>query len=167
LTALTDELIQGIGLVSFIAVCFIASGIGSWLTFRSILDWYPLLRKPKWNPPNKVFGPVWTILYLLMAVAAWLVWREVGIIDSAIPLTLFFVQLVLNVAWSSIFFGMKKLRIAFYEILVLWSFILLTIIAFWFVTLLAAVLLLPYLVWVTFASILNHKLWKLNPTPMN
>jgi len=153
---------QWLGLAAFITVCFLAAGIGSMATTPSIPTWYAGLAKPAWNPPNWVFGPVWTVLYLSMAVAAWLVWRQRGWTSSARPLGLFCAQLVLNVLWSCIFFGLHRPGLAFAEILLLWVFILGTLLLFWQRSVAAGLLLAPYLAWVTFASALNFAIWRLN-----
>lgn len=150
---------SAIGLVTALILTFSAAYVG---TRFPPDDWYEALSKPAWNPPNWLFGPVWTILYLLMAVAAWLVWRESGFAGVAIPLGLFLLQLGLNAAWSWIFFGRGELGLALAEILVLWVAILGTIIAFWRVRPISGMLLVPYLLWVTFASVLNATLWQLN-----
>jgi tryptophan-rich sensory protein len=122
--------------------------------------WYGSLNKPEWNPPPWIFGPVWTALYLIMAVAAWLVWRRDG---WRWPLRLFFTQLLLNVAWTPVFFGAREIGLAFAVIIALWLAILFTMLAFLRISKAAAFLLLPYLAWVTFAAILNFTLWRLNP----
>jgi benzodiazapine receptor len=153
---------QAVGLAVSIAVCFGAAGIGSLLTTPSIGGWYATLLKPSWTPPNWVFGPVWSLLYLAMAVAAWMVWRQVGFPRAAAALNLFAVQLVLNVCWSAIFFGAHRLALAFAEILLLWLLILATMIAFRPLSRVAAWLMAPYLVWVAFAAMLNFSIWRLN-----
>ena len=109
-----------IGLVVFIAICLGAAAIGAIATTPEIDGWYRTIEKPSWNPPNWIFGPVWTALYILMAIAAWLVWRPAGFVAAAMPLTLFAVQLVLNIAWSWIFFGLHQPGWAFAEIVLLW-----------------------------------------------
>lgn len=154
---------QWLGLVVFIGVCFAAAGVGAMLTASSVNGWYATLRKPSWNPPKEVFGPVWSLLYLCMAIAAWLVWRRQGLAGAAIPLAIFAVQLTLNVAWSGLFFALHRPWLAFADILLLWGAILLTMVSFNRVTPLASWLLLPYLVWVTFAAALNLTLAKMNP----
>ncbi len=131
-------------------------------TAPSIPTWYAGLAKPGWNPPNWVFGPVWSALYLSMAVAAWLVWRQAGWAGAARPLGLFGAQLVLNVLWSILFFGLHRPDLAFGEILILWAFILATLVLFWRWSKAAGLLLVPYLAWVTFASVLNFAVWRLN-----
>jgi tryptophan-rich sensory protein len=148
-----------LGLVIFAAVCLAVAGIGGLVTARSVPTWYARLHKPPWTPPAWVFGPVWTALYLMMACAAWLVWRRAG---AAVPLILFFVQLALNGAWTPIFFGLKLPGPAFGVIVALWWAILATTIAFWRATPLAGALMLPYLAWVTFAGALNFAIWRMN-----
>jgi translocator protein len=123
--------------------------------------WYDGLNKPEWNPPSWVFGPVWTALYVMMGVAAWLVWDRYR--DEAKgALTLFVVQLVFNAGWSAIFFGLQSPGLAFLEILVLWLLIAATIVVFWRHRPLAGALLLPYIGWVSFAAVLNFTIWRLN-----
>ena len=151
-----------IGLVFFIAVCLAAGGLGAIATTPEIDGWYKTLAKPAWNPPSYVFGPVWTCLFIMMAVAAWLVWRPDGMKGAPIPLTLFAIQLVLNVAWSWIFFGMHQTGLAFAEIVVLWLMILMTSVTFFKSSKIAGCLMLPYLAWVSFASLLNFTIWRLN-----
>jgi translocator protein len=124
-------------------------------------EWYAQLAKPTWNPPSWVFGPVWTVLYILMGVAAWLVWdRWRG--DARTALALFVVQLAFNAGWSAMFFGLQAPGLAFGWILVLWALIVATTIAFWRLRTVAGVLLLPYLAWVTFAAVLNFTIWRMN-----
>jgi translocator protein len=147
-------------LIVCIVVCLGAAGIGSLLTTPSLRPWYEGLSKPRWNPPNWLFGPVWTILFLAMAVAAWLVWRKAGV--TAAPMQLFLTQLVLNVAWSALFFRLRSPGLAFTEIVVLWFAILVTTIEFWRAVPAAGWLLLPYLIWVGYATALNFSIWRLN-----
>ena len=147
-------------LIVCIVVCLGAAGIGSLLTTPSLRPWYEGLSKPRWNPPNWLFGPVWTILYLAMAIAAWLVWRKAGV--TAAPMQLFLTQLVLNVAWSALFFRLRSPGLAFTEIVVLWFAILATTIEFWRAVPAAGWLLLPYLIWVGYATALNFSIWRLN-----
>lgn len=153
---------QGLGLAVFVVICFGAAGIGSFFTMPSITNWYAGLKKPSWNPPSWLFGPVWTILYLSMAVAAWLIWRQVGASGTVVPLTIFGIQLALNLAWSIIFFGQHKIGLAFVDLILMWAAILATIIAFRNVNTLAGWLLVPYLAWVSFAGYLNYTIWRLN-----
>jgi benzodiazapine receptor len=149
------------GLLVWLAICFGAALIGSTFTARSVGDWYAGLSKPAWTPPNSVFGPVWSLLYVMMAVAAWLVWRRHGLSASA-AMTLFAVQLVLNVAWSALFFGLRMPGAAFAEILLLWCLLVATAVAFWRAVPAAGWLMLPYAAWVTFASALNLAIWRMN-----
>lgn len=151
-----------IALAGFVGVCFLAAAIGGFFTNLSVQSWYPTLRKPSWTPPSWLFGPVWTTLYVMMGVAAWLVWREKGFSGAAWPLRLFFIQLALNAAWSVIFFGMRSLGWAVVEIALLWGFILLTALSFWLVRPAAGLLMVPYFVWVSYAAVLNYSIWKLN-----
>lgn len=150
-------------LALFVLICLGTAGLGAAWTNLSVGDWYATLNKPSWNPPKWVFGPVWTALYIGMAVAAWLVWRKNGLADAWLPLLLFGVQLFLNAAWSALFFGMRSPGIAFADIVLLWIAILATIIAFGRVSSLAATLLVPYLAWVSFATALNWSIWRMNP----
>jgi translocator protein len=126
------------------------------------VEYFRRLRKPAGTPPPAVFGPAWGTLYLLMGVAAWLVWREGLTRKTALALGLFAAQLVLNFAWSLIFFGQHRLGAALLEIAMLWLTILLTVVAFWRVRRAAGALLVPYLAWVSFASYLNAGVWRLN-----
>ncbi len=122
-------------------------------------QWYQELEKPSWNPPGWLFGPVWTLLYILMGIAAWMVWKDRGF---SFGVYLFMAQLVLNALWSWLFFGLNRPDLAFFEIILLWGFILATMILFWRARPAAGALFVPYLLWVSFASVLNHTLWKLN-----
>ncbi len=135
-------------------------------TSSSVTTWYPTLVRPPFNPPSWVFGPVWTVLYVMMGVAAFLVWRRgldtEGVRTALIAFTL---QLALNGLWSVLFFGLRSPGLALVEIIVLWLAILGTIVLFHRVMKLAAALLLPYLAWVSFAAVLNASLWWLNRAP--
>lgn len=148
-----------VGLFFWIVICLATGWIGS----RFIPgEWYASLAKPSWNPPSSVFAPVWSILYILMGIAAWLVWQKVGFSGAPVVLSLFILQLVLNSLWSYLFFGIHQPGLAFIEIVVLWLVILIITIGFWRISVPAGVLLLPYLCWVAFASALNQQLWWLN-----
>jgi translocator protein len=125
-------------------------------------EWYATLRKPSWNPPNWIFGPVWTALYTMMAVAAWLVWKRGGFPVQRTALALFLLQLFFNALWSPLFFGLKNPALAFADLVLLGLALLATVVAFWRVRLLAGLLLAPYLLWVTFAGALNFTLWQLS-----
>lgn len=122
--------------------------------------WYQSLRKPAWTPPNRAFPIVWTILYILIAVSGWLVWREAGFV--LIPFGLFLVQMILNFLWSMLFFGRRRPDLAFLDIALLVIAVALNILAFWPFSRTAALLLLPYLAWVLVASALNLSVWRLN-----
>jgi len=148
-----------IGAVVWLALTFAAAWLGA--QFKPD-EWYAQLSKPGWNPPNSIFAPVWTVLYLLMAISAWLVWKQHGLVLSLIPLGLYVLQLILNAGWSFLFFGRHRVREALFEMIVLWVFVLLTLISFWMVLPLAGALLIPYLLWVTFAMALNVALWQAN-----
>lgn len=148
-----------LALVVLIAICFSAAGIGSLATTPNIPNWYAGLAKPSWTPPSWLFGPVWSVLYLSMAVAAWLVWRRGNALK---PLTLFAVQLAFNAAWSWLFFGLHNPGMAFVDIVLLWAAIAATMVAFWFRSAVAGILFVPYLSWVSFAAVLNFTLWRLN-----
>jgi len=156
-----NALQQIIALVIILVICFIVAGIGSVATTPNIESWYKNLAKPAWTPPNWLFGPVWTILYITMAISAWLVWRDIGLSKAAIPLAIFALQLILNALWSWLFFGAHNPGAAMVEIVALWAAILATIILFWRITPLAGALMLPYIAWVTFASALNFAIWRL------
>jgi benzodiazapine receptor len=148
-----------IGAAGWLVVTFAAATIGA----RFMPDeWYRRLKKPTWNPPSSIFAPVWTILYLLMAAAAWLVWRRYGFGGALVPLILFVAQLLLNAAWTWFFFGRHEIRSALIDIVVLWFVILATLISFWNLEPLAGMLLLPYLAWVSFATVLTWTIWQLN-----
>jgi tryptophan-rich sensory protein len=145
----------------FLLITFAAAALGGYFTAQGVnADWYRALSRPPWQPPDALFSPVWTILYTLMAVSAWLVWRERGVRRAAVPFALFTMQLVLNVGWTALFFTQRALAAAFVEILLLWVLILATTIAFWRVRPLAGWLFLPYLLWVAYASTLNFWYWQ-------
>jgi translocator protein len=150
---------NALGLVAWLVVSFAPAWIGT--RFRPG-DWYASLAKPAWNPPNAIFGPVWTVLYALMGIAAWLVWRRAGLRGASVALALFVGQLVLNALWSYLFFGRQQPGVAFVEIVVMWILILVVTVLFWRHDATAGALLIPYLAWVGFASVLNFTLWRLN-----
>jgi tryptophan-rich sensory protein len=148
-------------LVIFIALVFAVAWIASAVTLPAIPGWYAELSKPSFTPPNQVFGPVWSILYLMMAVAGWLVWRSRGPARNR-ALALFGVQLALNLAWSVLFFGLKLIGPALIEIFVLLAAISGTAVAAYRISRAAALLLVPYLAWVGYAAALNAAIWRLN-----
>lgn len=153
---------QLLGLLGWLALCFVVSALGAVASLNAS-DFYARLVQPDWAPPSWLFGPVWTTLYAMMAVSAWLVWRRGGFARQRVALTLFIVQLALNALWSWLFFAWHLGGAAFVEVLVLWLAIAATLVAFWLVAPLAGVLLLPYLAWVSFAAVLNFSVWRLNP----
>ncbi|MBP6876015.1 MAG: tryptophan-rich sensory protein [Candidatus Eisenbacteria bacterium] len=124
--------------------------------------WYQEIPKPSWTPPGWLFGPVWTALYLMMAFAAWLVWRTRASRAVIGPIAVYVLQLALNGLWSYLFFGLRRFGLALVDLVALWALIAITIVLFWRIRRLAGALLLPYLAWVTFAGFLNHAIWALN-----
>jgi translocator protein len=147
------------GLLGFLAACFLASLPGA--LFRPG-DWYEQLAKPAWRPPNRVFAPVWAVLYVTIAVSGWLVWREAGFAGAAFPLAVYALQLLLNAAWTPLFFGLRQPLLGFADIVLLGLSILATLVLFYPIHAGAALLLLPYLLWVGFAAALNFAVWRLN-----
>jgi translocator protein len=157
-----------LALAGFLAASFLVAVVSSTFTAGAIPTWYAALNKPSFNPPNSIFAPVWTVLYALMAIAAWLVWKS----PTATPentalrtaaLRIFWLQLFLNFAWSWIFFREHRLAGALLEIVVLWLAIVTATLLFLRVSKLAAWLMLPYALWVAFAAVLNFEIWRLNP----
>ncbi len=146
-------------LIGWIALTFSAALTGA---FVDTGGWYASITKPAWNPPNSIFGPVWTTLYIMMAVAAWLVWQRGGWKQQRKALTIYLVQWALNALWTPLFFGLQRPDLAFAGILLLLASILATIAAFWRVKRTAAILLIPYVLWVSFATVLNFTIWRLN-----
>jgi translocator protein len=148
-------------------LCIVASQmagiIGGIITATSVMDWYPTLRKPSFTPPDWLFGPTWTVLFVIMGIAAYLVLRS-GIQGKLVKISLgiFLVQLVLNLLWSIVFFGLKSPGGAMIEIVFLWLAILITAIYFFKVSMAAGWLMLPYIAWVSFAAILNFQIWRIN-----
>ena len=145
-----------------ILIAQLAGFIGSFFTVSSVNTWYLDIAKPVWNPPSWIFGPVWVTLYILMGIAAYMIWRKRNSSNVKLALSVYGVHLVLNALWSIIFFGLQNPGLAFIEILVLLVFILGTMFLFWRINRWAAILLLPYLGWVSFASFLNYNIWYLN-----
>jgi tryptophan-rich sensory protein len=153
-------------LVGFLAACYAVSAIGTLSTIASIPTWYAALNKPSFNPPNWIFGPVWTILYTLMAIAAWLVWRTPGSRRRTAALWLFAIQLVLNFLWTPVFFHFHAIAAALAIIVLLWLAILVTTMRFWPLSRSAGWMMLPYLAWVGFAAALNFEMLRLNAVPL-
>lgn len=158
-----STLAQALGLLAWLAVAFAAAGVGA-IASVDAGAFYAQLAKPAWAPPATVFGPVWSALYLLMGIAAWLVWRERGAKGSAVALALFLVQLSANALWSWLFFAWRNGAAAFAGVLVLLVLVAATLAAFARIRRLASLLLLPYLAWVCFASALTWVVWRGNPT---
>jgi tryptophan-rich sensory protein len=149
-------------MVVCLLVTFTAGAIGGLAMTASSFEWYRSLAKPSWNPPNWLFGPVWTLLYIAMAVSAWLVWQRRPTCDVRAALVLFGLQLLFNAAWTVLFFAMGSPIAGLVDIALLWCSLLATLVLFWRVTAPAGLLMLPYLVWVTFAAGLNLQIWRLN-----
>ena len=150
-------------LITSIALPLTVGFTSSFFTITGIGSWYQTIQKPSWNPPNWIFGPVWTTLYIMMGIALYLIWKS----DAAIrvknnAILLFAFQLVLNFFWAIIFFDQHQPGWAFLEIVFLWILILLTIFAFAKISYLSAWLLVPYIAWVSFAAILNYTIWRMN-----
>jgi translocator protein len=150
-------------LFGFIAVTAVAAAIGSLATIRNVAAWYPTLVKPAWTPPSALFGPVWTALYVAMAVAAWRVWRVQTGAPAKAVLRSYVAQLVLNALWSVLFFGMRRPGLALFDIGALWLVIVLILVRFWPADRIAGALWAPYVAWVSFATALNTAIWQLNP----
>lgn len=149
--------------VAFITLCQLAGVLGSVFTYASIPTWYASLQKPTFTPPNWLFGPAWLTLYTLMGISLYIVWKKgLDKKDVRLSVGLFGAQLALNSLWSFLFFGLKDLRLAFFEIVVLWVFIVASIASFYKVSKKAAMLLVPYILWVSFAALLNYSVWMLN-----
>jgi tryptophan-rich sensory protein len=149
-------------LAGFVAACLLVGAIGGHFTASSVDDWYQTLAKPSFNPPDWIFAPVWTALYIAMGIAAWLVWRRAGFSGGKAAFRLFAIQLVLNLFWTALFFGLRAPGIALFEILLLAVGIAATIAAFRRIDARAAWLLVPYLAWVLFAGLLNGAIWAMN-----
>ena len=153
-----------IALALFLGLCLGVGGVGSAIVQTSIATWYADLVKPSFNPPNEVFPVVWTALYAMMAVAAWRIWRTADRETRRWPLTLFALQLAINLGWTAVFFGLQKIDSALAAIVVLDVGVAVTTLAFRTLDRVAARLMMPYLAWVLFATVLNVSIWRLNPT---
>jgi benzodiazapine receptor len=153
---------QILGLLGWLILTIVAAVIGG-VASANAGAFYQQLTRPGWAPPAWLFAPVWSVLYLLIGIAAWLVWRTHGFRGAGRALYLFLIQLAANALWTWLFFAWQQGALAFVEILILWALILGTVVAFWRVRPLAGALLLPYLAWVTFASALTFTTWQLNP----
>lgn len=153
---------DAIGLIVFLAICLGTSAIGGIVTATSVDGWYQQLAKPSFNPPDWVFAPVWTTLFILMAIAGWRVWRSRANAARNVALALFGVQLALNLSWSFVFFGLKRIDLALIDIVVLLVAIAANAVLFWRIDRPSGLLFLPYAAWVGFAAVLNAALWQLN-----
>lgn len=154
--------LRWLGLLGWLALCFAAAAVGAVASVNSA-GFYAVLDRPPWAPPASLFGPVWTVLYTLMAVSAWLVWRVRGWAHAAGPLLLFVAQLTANALWPWLFFAWQMGALAFSEIVVLWLLLAATVAVFWRIRRTAGILLLPYLAWVSFACALSWSIWQRNP----
>ncbi|MDH3669203.1 MAG: tryptophan-rich sensory protein [Paracoccaceae bacterium] len=150
------------GFAGFLLLCLAVSALGGLATSSSVGTWYPTLAKPSFNPPDWVFAPVWTTLYIVMAIAGWRVWRTPNAQLRTHALSVFYVQLALNLLWSILFFGLQAIGLALAEIIVLLVAIIITMVLSWRVDRLAGMLFLPYTLWVAFASLLNAAIFALN-----
>ena len=151
---------DAMGLLGFVVACVLVASSGA--VFRPGA-WYESLRKPWWRPPNWLFAPAWTALYIMIAISGWLVWRKAGFAGAAAPLAVYGVQLLLNAAWSGFFFGLRRMDLALVDVSLLWLSILALILLFAPIDATAAWLLVPYLAWVSFAAFLNLTMLRLNP----
>ena len=145
-----------------IGITLVAGAVGGFATATSVTTWYAGLNKPSFNPPNALFGPVWTTLYVLMALAAWRIWRSGTAAARRQALTLYAIQLALNLTWSLIFFGLRQPGLALIEVVALLTSVLVCAVAFWRIDRISGVMLIPYAAWVSFASVLNFAIWRLN-----
>jgi benzodiazapine receptor len=153
---------DGLALVALLALSATVAVVSGVVTVQSVGAWYPTLTKPPFNPPNWLFGPVWTVLYVAMAIAAWRVWKLRARVAVSGALGLYAGQMALNFAWSLIFFGLHRVGVALIDILALLLALAATTIAFWRKDRLAGLLMAPYLAWVSFAALLNFEIWRLN-----
>lgn len=149
-------------LVVSVVIANLAGILGSIFTVNSINSWYLFLNKPFFSPPNWLFGPVWVVLYTLMGIAAWLVWEKTKSESNKKALIIYGIQLFLNFLWTLIFFGLKNPALAFLEILVLLAFIIYTTVLFFKIDKRAGWIMVPYILWISFASMLNLAIWALN-----
>jgi benzodiazapine receptor len=160
--SLSSRAHERLGLVKWLAATFLVAMVSTVLTAPAIPTWYAALAKPSFNPPNQLFGPVWTVLYALMAIAAWLVWKRPDSATRSRALSFFWIQLALNFGWSLLFFHLHRIGAAFAEIILLWLAILMTTLYFFRLCRTAGWLLVPYLSWVAFAIALNYAIWRRN-----
>jgi translocator protein len=159
-----NRLVDLIVLAFFVALCLVIGALGAAVVATSVDTWYADLAKPSFTPPDRLFGPVWTALYVLMAIAAWRVWRAADRDTRRGPLTLFALQLALTLGWTVVFFGLQKIGAAVATIVVLDVGVVVTTLAFRSIDRWAGLLMVPYLAWSVFATVLNIAIWRLNPT---
>ena len=159
-----NSLVDLVVLAFFVALCLVIGALGAAVVATSIDTWYADLAKPSFTPPDRLFGPVWTVLYVLMAIAAWRVWRSADRDTRRGPLTLFALQLALTLGWTVVFFGLQKIGAAVATIVVLDVGVVVTTLAFRSIDRWAGLLMVPYLAWSVFATVLTIAIWRLNPT---
>ena len=159
-----NRLVDLIALAFFVALCLGIGALGAAVVATSVDTWYAELAKPPFTPPDRLFGPVWTVLYVLMAIAAWRIWRFADRDTRRGPLTLFALQLALTLGWTVVFFGLEKIGAALATIVVLDVGVVVTTLAFRPIDRWAGLLMLPYLAWILFATVLNVAIWRINPT---
>ncbi len=158
-----QTVIRLVGLVFWIGICYLVAWTGALVSpGMAPSDWYDALSKPTWNPPDWVFGPVWTVLYTMMGVSAWIIWDRFGLKAARVALAAFIIQLLLNGLWSRLFFGMQEPGWAFFEILILLAAIAITTVLFFRKNAVAGWLMVPYILWVGYASTLNGAIWLMN-----
>jgi tryptophan-rich sensory protein len=149
--------------ITAVLICEIVGFIGAFFTVNALTTWYVAIAKPSWNPPTWIFGPVWTLLYTLMGISLYLVWEKARTTrEGKEAMVLFGIQLLLNILWSVIFFGLQDPRLSLFEIVLLLASIIATTVLFWRIHKMAGILLIPYIAWVSFATILNFAIWRLN-----
>jgi len=154
-----------LALVSWLAACFVVAAVGASASLQAG-SFYAELSRPEWAPPGAIFGPVWSALYAMMAVAAWIVWQRRELALAKPGLVAFVAQLILNALWSWLFFGWRLGALSFLDIVALWVLIVVTLVCFWRTRPVAGLLLVPYLAWVRFAAALNFRIWQLNPNTL-
>ena len=152
-------------LIGFIIACFAIAGVGGYVTSTTVSTWYPTLQRPDWTPSGRTIGMVWNVLFFLMAISGWLIWKRAGFTPKTRrAFTLYAIQLALNLLWSICFFGLKSPGLALVEIVFLELAIIGTMVCFWRIQVTASRLLFPYAAWVVFAGVLNYLFWSLNNT---
>ena len=158
----TNHRTRVFALIAFMVLCLIISAFGGAVTATSVNDWYAALNKPFFNPPDWLFAPVWTVIYFMIAFSGWRVRLKTGIANAKGPFGLYAAQLALNLAWSFMFFGAQSPILGLIDVVILLAVIIANMIAFWKIDRLAGILLVPYALWVAFATLLNAAIWHLN-----